>query len=196
VYQLSSGTWEKLPPLRHARAAGAAVVVGDQIVVVGGRGNDGLVPQTEIYDGQTWRDADSIPTPREHLTVAAHDGLVYAAGGREASPDTNVAVLERYDPEADQWKTMHDMPTPRGSIGGAVVEGRFVVVGGEASDRVLNVVEMYDFASDTWAPVSALLTPLHGPGVAAVGSELYVIGGAQSLGHTNSSDETEVLPFE
>ena len=46
------------------RAAAAAAVVGDKIVVVGGQADGKLVPQTEVYeDGEGWTDVDEIPTP-------------------------------------------------------------------------------------------------------------------------------------
>ena len=37
VFALRNGAWVELPKLKHARAAAAAAVVGDKIVVVGGR---------------------------------------------------------------------------------------------------------------------------------------------------------------
>ena len=61
------------PSLLHPRAAGGAAVVGNEIVVVGGRvGNpEQLVTQIEICDGTGWRDAADIPVPGDHLAVTA-----------------------------------------------------------------------------------------------------------------------------
>jgi len=198
VYALRSGTWEELPPLAHARAAGAAAVVDDKIIVVGGQADNQLVPQTEIYDGETgeWRAGAAIPTPREHLAVGTHDGHVYAVGGRALGPDDNFAVLERYDVDADQWETMTSMPTARGSIDAAVIADRLVVVGGETASGVLDAVEMYDFASNAWSAAQPVPTPRHGAGVAAVDSSLYVINGAETTSHMESSTAVEVLDFE
>ena len=67
VYALRDGSWEQLPKLNHARAAAAAAVVGDKIVVVGGQADGKLVPQTEVFDGERWTDVENMPTPREHL---------------------------------------------------------------------------------------------------------------------------------
>ena len=73
----NTGKWVDGPPLRHPRAAGGAAVVGDKIVVVGGRtGNpEQLVTQTEVYDGTGWRDAADIPVPGDHLAVTADSQL-------------------------------------------------------------------------------------------------------------------------
>ena len=84
---MRDGGWEKLPPLNHARAAAAAAVVGDKIVVVGGQADNKLVPQTEVFDGKAWTDVAAIPTPREHLGAASDGRYVYAVGGRELSAD-------------------------------------------------------------------------------------------------------------
>ena len=43
VYALRNGEWVRLPPLRTPRAAGAAAVVGDKIVVVGGQDDSKLI---------------------------------------------------------------------------------------------------------------------------------------------------------
>ena len=81
----AKGRWVAGPPLHHARAAGAAVVVGNKIVVVGGRtgGKIGAeVKQTEIFNGKSWHDAADIPVPGDHL-AGVTDGT-YAVRHRRA----------------------------------------------------------------------------------------------------------------
>lgn len=199
VYVLRDDAWEPLGSLNHARAAGAAAVVDDTIVVVGGQADNELVPQTEVYDPSEnrWQVVTDMPTPREHVAAAAIAGHVYVVGGRTPDgPETNFATLERYDPVADDWQTMEPMPTARGSIAATEIDGRLVVVGGETSSGALNTVEMYDVASDTWTSAPDLPQARHGTGVAAVGSLVCVIGGAQSIGHVDSSTAVDVLKFE
>ena len=87
VYVLREGTWERLPSLNHPRAAAAAAVVGDKIVVVGGQAKGKLVPETEVFDGKRWTDKADIPTPREHLGAASDGRYVYAVGGRALGAD-------------------------------------------------------------------------------------------------------------
>ena len=81
----STGKWVDGPPLNHPRAAGGAAVVGDKIVVVGGRtGNpEQLVTQTEVFDGKGWRDGRQLPVPSDHLAVTADSRYLYAVGGRK-----------------------------------------------------------------------------------------------------------------
>ena len=111
----NTGKWVDGPPLRHPRAAGGAAVVGDKIVVVGGRtGNpEQLVTQTEIFDGTSWRDAADIPVPGDHLAVTADSSYLYAVGGRKFTAGSNTDAVQRYDPKADRW----DHPDPDTATG-------------------------------------------------------------------------------
>ena len=193
AFRLTPDGWQELPRLRRPRVAGAAAVVDGQIVVVGGQNNDGLVTPTEIFDGSGWCDAAPIPTGREHLAAASDGQFVYAVGGRDDNPDTNVDVLERYDPTGDRWTSLPPMPTRRGSIDADVVDGRLVVAGGETPRRHLDAVEAYDIRSQRWTEFPSLEVPRHGAGVVAVGSRVYVVNGAEGLAHTRSSAAVEVL---
>ena len=130
-------SWVELPNLAHARAAAAAAVVGDKLVVVGGQNAKQLVAQTEVFDGKSWTQAADLPTPREHLAAVSDGVYVYTVGGRFLSADKNSAAFERFDPESGNWDKLVDMPTPRGSYGAAFIDGRIVVVGGEEPTRVL-----------------------------------------------------------
>ena len=71
VFALRGGSWVELPSLNRPRAAGAAAVVGDRIVVVGGQADDRLVPTTEVFDGKRWTTGGGHPDP----TRAPRGGL-------------------------------------------------------------------------------------------------------------------------
>ncbi|MDX6642624.1 MAG: hypothetical protein QOD76_586, partial [Solirubrobacteraceae bacterium] len=116
VFALRNGKWVDLPKLNHPRAAGAAAVVGDKLVVVGGQASGKLVKTSEVFDGKSWKDAAGIPTPRDHLAASSDGRYLYAVGGRMLSADKNLASLERYDPSANSWKKLRSMPTPRGGL--------------------------------------------------------------------------------
>jgi N-acetylneuraminic acid mutarotase len=195
VFAFREGKWVELPALQHARAAAAAAVVGDKLVVVGGQNDKQLVAPTEEFDGQSWTQAADLPTPREHLTAVSDGVYVYAVGGRSLSADENSAAVDRYDPASGNWAELADMPSARGSYGAAVIEGRIVAVGGEEPTRVLATVEMYDTSSGKWTTVAPLGTPRHGQVVAAVGSTLYCIGGADRPSHEGPVATVEALDF-
>jgi non-specific serine/threonine protein kinase len=164
-----TGKWVDGPPLRHPRAGGGAAVVGDEIVVVGGReGNpEQLVTQTEVYDGTRWRDAADIPVPGDHLAVTADSGYLYAVGGRKYTAGSNTDVLQRYDPKANRWTILTPTPQPVSGAGGAIVDGRLIAVGGEGVTSVSATVQAYDLTASTatWTTLPSLTPGRHGLGV-------------------------------
>ncbi|OCB33390.1 protein kinase [Mycobacterium malmoense] len=195
VFALRGGNWVELPHLTHARAAPAAAVVGDKLVAVGGQNAKQIVPQTEVFDGNSWKDAADMPTPREHLAAVSDGTYVYAIGGRFLSADKNTAANERFDPQAGTWTKLVGMPTPRGSYGATYIDGRIVVVGGEEPTMVLNVVEMYDIADAKWSTLPPMPTARHAEVVATVGNTVYCIGGANRPTHEGPIATVEALDF-
>jgi serine/threonine protein kinase/N-acetylneuraminic acid mutarotase len=195
VFAFRNGKWEELPALKYARAAAAAAVVGDKLVVVGGQNDKQLVKPTEVFDGESWTQAADMPTPREHLAAVSDGVYVYAVGGRNLSADENSPALQRFNPASGTWDDLPEMPTPRGSYGAAMMDGRIVVVGGEEPTRVLATVEMYDTTNKKWSTLAPINTPVHGQAVAAVGSTIYCIGGADRPSHEGPVDTVEALDF-
>ena len=61
VLRMARG-WSCRPCCMRVRR-GAAGVVGDKIVVVGGQADHQLVAQTEVFDGTKWTDVAPMPTP-------------------------------------------------------------------------------------------------------------------------------------
>jgi N-acetylneuraminic acid mutarotase len=195
VFALRGNNWVELPPLTHPRAAPAAAVVGDKLVVVGGQNAKQVVPQTEVFDGNSWKDAADMPTPREHLAAVSDGTYVYSVGGRFLSADKNSAAFERFDPANGAWTKLVDMPTPRGSYGATFIDGRVVAIGGEEPTQVLAVVESYDIAEAKWSTLIPMPTARHGEAVATVGHTIYVIGGANRPSHEGGTATVESLDF-
>jgi non-specific serine/threonine protein kinase len=193
VFVLRNGGWVELPAMHHARAAGAAAVVGDKIVVSGGQANHQLVPATEVFDGVRWTDVAPIPTPRDHLAGATDGKFFYAVGGRDLSADKNVGAVERYDPVTNVWARMPSLPTPRGGLGAVVSGSRLVTIGGESSTGVYGTVEVLDLRTNTWTTLPAMRTPRHGLAVLAVRNTIYTVDGAKAAGHTDSVPTNEAI---
>jgi non-specific serine/threonine protein kinase len=196
---LHTNKWVDGPPLHHPRGAGGAAVVGDRIVVVGGRtGNpEQPVTQTEVYDGTGWRDAADIPVPGDHLAVAADASYLYAVGGRTFTAGSNTNVVQRYDPKADRWDILTPTPQPVGGAGAAIVKGQLIVVGGEAATSVSGTAQSYDLTAPTaaWTTLSSLDPGRHGLGVTAIGNTLYAVGGATKVGLNATTNLVAALNF-
>jgi non-specific serine/threonine protein kinase len=190
--------WVEAPALHHARGAGAAAVVGNKIVVVGGRTagtSPAEVVPTEVFDGTSWHDAAGIPVPGDHLAAASDGTYLYAVGGRRLEASSNTAVVQRFDPAADRWVQLPAAPGKVSDAGAAIIGGRLIVAGGESLGTVFNTVWAYDIASRTWSSLPNLAEPRHGLAVAAIGSTLYAIDGASRTGHNASTPTLQTLTF-
>lgn len=192
VWRVVNSRWTELPPLLQPRAAAAAAVVGDRIVVTGGVDAQGrLLNTTEVFDGGSWRPGAPLPTPRQLLGAASDDTLVYVVGGTTGSAD--LATVESYDPAADTWRSLPEIPGRRSDFGLANTDGRLVVVGGVSQGQVLDSVVALDLATQSWNGLPDLGTGRHGMAVAGVGKTVYVIGGSTGAGDGPVTASAEAL---
>jgi non-specific serine/threonine protein kinase len=193
---LRDGRWQRLPRLPEARAAAGAAVLRGTLYVVGGVGPSGLARDAfalelaGALEGRSrWRRIPG-PTPREHLAVAAYRGRVFAIAGRTAGIDTNLALVEAYDPVTGRWRPRPPVPGARGGTGAAVAGGLLVSVGGEEPAGTIAPVFAYDGRS--WSALPELPTPRHGLGVVGLGGRVYALAGGPEPGLTVSA-AVEVL---
>ncbi|WP_094286987.1 serine/threonine-protein kinase [Mycobacterium lehmannii] len=192
VWRLVNSRWTELPTLLQPRAAAAAAVVGDRIVVTGGVDAAGkLLNTTEVFDGTSWKLGAPIRTPRQMLSAASDDKLVYAIGGTTGSAD--VAAVEAYDSVADTWTALPELPEARSDFGIAATDDRLVVVGGMSGGQALKSVLAFDLSTTTWSGLPDMGTARHGMAVAAVGSRVYAIGGSTGAGDGKITSSAESL---
>jgi len=189
--------WMDGPPLHHARAAGAAAVVGGKIVVVGGRtGNSQqLVRPTEIFDGTSWHDTTDIPDPVNHLAAASDGTYLYAVGGHKISETSNITAVQRFDPATGRWAQLKPMPAAVSGLGAAVVGDQLITAGGDNALTVFNTVRAYNLTSKTWSLLPPLPDARTGMGLVAYRNILYSLDGAAKPGHIASTNTVQTLRF-
>ncbi len=184
AYLFDGARWRPLPrpPAARAAAAAAATAAG-KVYVVGGRTDGGLADDTLVLDLRTrrWVRVPG-PTPREHLAAAALRGVVYVIGGRRAGYDTNLAIVEAYDPALRRWRRLPALPDARGGTGAAAIAGRVVSIGGEEPDGAIRTVFAYDVSRGRWSALPDLPTPRHGLGVVALSGRVWAIAGGPTPG--------------
>jgi N-acetylneuraminic acid mutarotase len=192
VWRVVNGSWVQLPHMLAPRAAAAAAVVGDRIIITGGVGANGaLLKTTEIFDGTSWALGAEIPTPRKMLGAASDGRLLYAVGGTDATSD--LASVEAYDPAADTWTKLQDLPDARSELGVTIADGRMVAAGGLSGGQVLKSVAVFDLAAKSWAGLPDMATARHGMAVAAVAKTVYAIGGSTDAGDSAPTSSAEAL---
>jgi N-acetylneuraminic acid mutarotase len=189
------------------RGAQAAVAVGNKIYVVGGANiptgmdlPDGLNPgglveilaTMEMFDTEknSWTTLNPMMLPRNHHDVAHLDGKLYVIGGAIGScfPNgraSNVSMNEVYDIATDIWSTRAPMPSARGGLGAAVLDGKIYVIGGEGwADELSGVFrtnEAYDPKTNGWVEKASMPTARHGFAKGVLDGKLYAVSGVSTI---------------
>ena len=124
-------SFEPLPvPLDHATGQ----VVDGALFVIGGRSNGIVAVSAEVWrqDAGGWTPRAAMPTARGGIASGVVNGLIVVVGG-EGNGDAASGVFpqtEVYDPAADRWSSLEDMPTPRHGMAAAAIGGDLYVPGG------------------------------------------------------------------
>jgi N-acetylneuraminic acid mutarotase len=192
AYDIMTSRWRTCAPMQVPRSRLAAVAVKGRIYAVGGirdGRDDTNVAQSgavEEYDPNKdrWVMKAEMPTPRHgHAAVVLRDKVLILGGYSWKNPkvddgtNESTAAVEEYDPAVNRWVARSKLPTARGFLGAAVIEGRIYAVGGRVTGSP--PFEVFDPQRDAW---SALPTPPVGQrfGCAELGGRIYVIGGEES----------------
>lgn len=80
------------------------------------------------------------------------------------------------------WRKMASMPTARGGLGVAVVNGKIYAIGGLSYASHLSTNEMYDPSTNTWTTMAAMPTARSDFAIAVYQNKIYCIGGETGPG--------------
>jgi hypothetical protein len=178
-----SGKWEELPPLPQGLSSHDVVVVGDQLIVVGGwemqgvgkgeEWSESVVTMDLAANRLEWKSAPQ-PFKRRALIAAAFEGKVFVMGGIN---DANAVVgeVEIYDPAKRAWSEGPMLPGGSASAfapAAAVHAGRLFVSLGDGSLYRLSR------SGKEWEPAGKA-SPRVAHRVVSSGDELLVAGGAR-----------------
>ncbi len=134
------------------------------------------------YDPATrlWALKAGLPADRARGAgaIAVHGGrLIYVGGLRGGAA---VAQVDAYDPAANAWTPLPDMPTPRDHLGVAVIGDTLYAVGGRQAsfETEIAATEALDLKKGTWRTGLARIPTLRaGFATAAVDGEIVTVGG-------------------
>src|SRR5262249_9267552 len=101
-----------------------------------------------------WQNRANMPTDLYGAAGASNGTFFYAAGGYSFSSGQTLAVMNRFDPAANVWAPMLNMP--QAAIMGCAAyyptTNKIYVFGGEdaALGTNYNITRIYDIATNTW----------------------------------------------
>ena len=190
IYNTVTDTWREGPPLPNPRGSGAAVYSNGKLHFFGGLLPDRRTDVGEHYMldlanlAAGWQAAAPMPNPRNHLSGAAVDGLVYAIGGQYGH-DAGVQdqkFLDVYDPATDTWTRKADLPSARSHFepGTMVHNDKIIIAGGRRGGFFFDDVTEYDPATDQWTERCELPENLLAPAAKVFGDRLIVANGGEN----------------
>jgi len=188
LYVLRGRRWASLPKLPAPRAAAGAGIVNGKLYVVGGVEAPGrLATDAFAYDiaRQRWT-LIAGPRPREHIGAAVLGTTLYVVGGRTAGLDTNLDLVEAFDPGGNRWRAIPRVPDTRGGTAAAAVAGRLVSAGGEEPGGTIRTVFAYNPTTRRWTRLPDLPRPRHGLGLVGYRGRAYALAGGPQPGLTVS----------
>lgn len=183
--------WQELPALPEPRAAFAVASLSDQIYVIGGENQDGVLGSVVRYDVgfEAWTSLSSKPTPVTDARAVVLGEKIYVAGGRRSNdPADVIATFERYDPRTESWEQLRDMPQPRSGYALATAEGKLYLFGGWDGARYRQEVFEYDPGRDEWRERTPMPTARAYGDAAVVDASIYVLGGENESGRLATSE--------
>src|SRR6266571_8761983 len=125
-----------------------------------------------------WSAAAALPEPVQELSAAVLHGRIYVAGGFDRTGAPTAAAF-RYDPVANQWERVADLPAARHHMPLAAVGDTLYAVGGlaEATFVPENTLWIYRDDQNRWESRAPLPAPRGASGVGVVSGKLVVVGG-------------------
>lgn len=160
VYDPANNSWQQLPDAPHARDHFHASLVGDKIVVAGGRrsGADGVfnatVGEVDVYDisDNSWSTIATIPTQRAGTSVATIGNEVLVIGGESGSQFAAHDEVQALNITNGSWRSLDPLNQGRHGFQAAVFNNAIYVAGGsierganELNHQDPNYVEVFYF---------------------------------------------------
>ena len=212
---VQQGPWEKLAPFPQASEELYGIPANGKLYVFGGLA-PGWKPKALVFEydpaANAWTQKKPMALASHHVALAEVGGKIYVIGGFVLPSEGPAAWAPidnawEYDPQADSWKALAPMPTKRGAVAAAAVNGKIYVVGGatmhEGSTetsihparphRAVGTVEEYDPATNTWRKMRDMPTARNHHAVAAVNNKIYAIGGRLGAGFISVASNTDMV---
>ncbi|MDO8368265.1 MAG: kelch repeat-containing protein [Saprospiraceae bacterium] len=185
AFNPADSSFQPRKPLPKPLAAMATAVYGENIYLFGGIPWSQGPPSQKCYKYVSsldqWIELPDLPTiPRGYAIAEVLNDKIYVIGGLSESSVTTYNLVEVFDPVVGKWvsESVEQMPTPRGYMGSAVLNGKIYVFGGGTPAPAyagLSVVEYFDGVN--WATAEPMPTQRYGAAAGVLDNTVYVSGG-------------------
>jgi hypothetical protein len=179
--------------METARSEHPAVVLGGEIVVLGGfvetgLGRTGVTPNVEAYnpDTDSWRPLPALPEARHHGMAAVVGERLFFMGGYTPGGNPSAAVWELVD---EAWRNGQPLPVPVAAAAAVSTEDAIYLVGGVPDGLFLR----YDVAGESWSTLPPPTTQREHVAAAILDGEVWAIAGRWTGG---IFDTTEIYDPE
>ena len=170
-YDITADRWQRFVDLPEVRFGGALAYADGWLHFFGGNTDDRQSITSDHwalnvqFSDAGWAPRAALPLPGDHLSHAVIGGQIYAIGGEHGhhghdpnqdAPYVQHNYLLRYDPIADVWTRLADMPVATSHMEGStlVINGKIVLIGGILTGGGRNTtasVRVYDPATNQWS---------------------------------------------
>jgi len=189
------GAWERVSAIPLARSEVTACAFDEHIYVFGGVHRGATVDTVDVYDptADRWTTLAPLPIPLDHTMAVPVGDSIYIVGGSlsatnhvqgdtvpEMMRTTNWsfaprAACYRYDPLADTYERIADMPVGRLGHAAVAIGRRIYAMGGQGPNP--GVMLVYDVDADRWSFLPGMPSFREHHAIGVLGGRIHAVGG-------------------
>lgn len=181
----AAGSWSQAAPFPEERTEVSVTTDGDRIFLAGGFervGEEGARAPRTVYaydpDADGWEPLTELPQGVNHTGLEYHEGKLYVIAGYHENTFDPVSCLRIYDIDADRWRDGPPVPTARGALATAVLDGRIHAIGGTThGERDVGAHEVYDPETGEWTELAPMPTPRNHHRATTMDGRIVVLAG-------------------
>jgi N-acetylneuraminic acid mutarotase len=192
VATASDVSWSNGPSLPTPRTEVAVASLRSDLFAAGGFDADGEATDVlERYSGSTerWMAGPALPEALHHAGLAGDGTRLYVVGGYRSDGRPSAKMWSLAPQRDGRWRAEPDMPSARGALAVAIVDGLIHAVGGASSfggdPRLSEAHESYDPRTRAWERLEDLPEARDHLAATALDGKLYVVGGRKLSLTTN-----------
>ncbi|XP_077292901.1 kelch-like protein 15 [Arctopsyche grandis] len=182
IFNPNDNAWLEFLDTNIARKNANYVLVGDELIAIGGEDNK-IRNTVESIDLKTGKKINlpSLQIGRVGSVAAAIGNVIYVFGGNDGSTTVNSA--EKWDPVTRKWSFTTPMITGRRGCGITVLDNEIYVIGGwnesAIDDFGYKNVEVFCPCSEKWRTCAPMNESRHWISATTYDGKIYVFGGRQ-----------------